>query len=102
MATRKKRSLTEKPFVQFSKRMVTAILAFWGIIRLWSVVSVWLNPDISEGMVKIIRGVDDIATVIVISYTGNSISEKIATGYYNMKIKEAEKDEKESDEDGNG
>jgi hypothetical protein len=104
MATRKKRSLTEKPFVQFSKRMVTAILAFWGIIRLWSVVSVWLNPDISEGMVKIIRGVDDIATVIVLSYTGNSISEKIANGYYRMKEKQAEneKDDKEDEDESVG
>jgi hypothetical protein len=104
MATRKKQTAADKPFVQFSKRMVTAILAFWGIIRLWSVVSVWLNPDISEGMVKIIRGVDDIATVIVLSYTGNSISEKIANGYYRMKEKQAEneKDDKEDEDESVG
>ena len=100
---RKKKPLQveEKPFVQFSKRMVACILTFWGIIRIWSVVAVWLNPDISTGMANMVRGVDDIATVIVISYTGNSISEKIANGYYRVKMKEAENaakaEEKEND-----
>ncbi len=93
MATQRKKKpqpVEEKPFVQFSKKMVACILTFWGIIRIWSVVSVWLNPEISSGMATMIRGVDDIATVIVISYTGNSISEKIANGYYRVKMKEAE------------
>jgi hypothetical protein len=55
-------------------------------------------------MVKIIRGVDDIATVIVLSYTGNSISEKIANGYYRMKEKQAEneKDDKEDEDESVG
>ena len=87
---KKKPPVEEKPFVQFSKKMVSAILLFWGIIRIWSVVSVWLRPEISSGMVSMIRGVDDIATVIVLSYTGNSISEKIANGYYGMKKKQIE------------
>lgn len=95
--TTKKTRKTEKQFVQFSKKMVVGILAFWGIIRMWSVVAVWLNPDISAGMVSMIRGVDDIATVIVLSYTGNSISEKIATGYYQMKMKTDGKEEEQED-----
>lgn len=100
MAAQKKKP-EEKPYVQFSKRMVTAILLFWGIIRLWTVVAVWQNPDSGNPMVRIVQGVDDIATVIVISYTGNSISEKIAKGYYNMRAKELdnEKEEKEKDKD---
>lgn len=99
--TQKKRKQTaeEKPFVQFSKKMVACILVFWGIIRIWSVVAVWLNPEISSGMVSMVRGVDDIATVIVISYTGNSISEKIANGYYRVKMKEAEAKKEETEKD---
>lgn len=89
----------ERPFVQFSKKMVVGILALWGIIRCWSVVAVWLRPAISEGMVRIIQGVDDIATVIVLSYTGNSISEKIATGYYQMRIRQAGKDQEDDDKE---
>ena len=99
--TQKKRKQTaeEKPFVQFSKKMVACILVFWGVIRIWSVVAVWLNPEISSGMVSMVRGVDDIATVIVISYTGNSISEKIANGYYRVKMKEAEAKKEETEKD---
>ena len=82
--TTKKTRKTEKQFVQFSKKMVVGILAFWGIIRMWSVVAVWLNPDISAGMVSL-------------SYTGNSISEKIATGYYQMKMKTDGKEEEQED-----
>lgn len=96
---KRKQAAEEKPFVQFSKKMVACILVFWGIIRIWSVVAVWLNPEISSGMVSMVRGVDDIATVIVISYTGNSISEKIANGYYRVKMKEAEAKKEETEKD---
>ena len=98
---KKPQQVEEKPFVQFSKRMVACILTFWGIIRIWSVVAVWLNPDIRTGMANMIRGVDDIATVIVISYTGNSISEKIANGYYRVRMKEVEKAKEEKEKEDN-
>ena len=104
VATQRKKKpqpVEDKPFVQFSKKMVSCILTFWGIIRIWSVVAVWLNPDISTGMANMIRGVDDIATVIVISYTGNSISEKIANGYYRVRMKEVEKAKEEKEKEDN-
>ena len=98
----------EKPFIQFSKRLVTGIMLFWGVVRLWSVMAVWMNPEVSGGMTKIIQGVDDIAMVIVLSYTGNSISEKIAIGYFDMKSDqykaelESSKDEDDENENSVG
>lgn len=89
MATKKK----EVPFVQFSKKLTTAVMIFWGVIRLWSVVAIWLNPDVGTSMAVIISGVDDIAMGIVLAYTGNSISEKIALGYFKMRSGEKEEEE---------
>ena len=94
MATKKK----EAPFVQFSKKLITAVMIFWGVIRLWSVVALWLTPDVGTSMTAIVRGIDDIAMVNVLAYTGNSVSEKIALGYFEMRAKESKKENNEEDE----
>lgn len=91
----------EKPYVQFSKKLITAVMIFWGVIRLWSVLAVWLNPDAGSTMAAIVRGVDDIAMVNVLAYTGNSVSEKIALGYFQMRSGEG-KDKNEEEEAENG
>ncbi len=96
MATRKKKT-QEKPFVQFSKKLITFVMIFWGLIRITSVISVIINPDSGTTMAAIVRGVDDIAMINVLAYTGNSVSEKIALGYFQMKA-----GEKEEDEESNG
>lgn len=51
-------------------------------------------------MVAIVKGIDDIALINVLAYTGNSVSEKIALGYFQMRsnLKETE-DEDEDEED---
>ena len=92
---------TEKPYVQFSKKLITAVMIFWGVIRLWSVLAVWLNPEAGSTMAAIVRGVDDIAMVNVLAYTGNSVSEKIALGYFQMRSEEGkDKDEEKEAENG--
>lgn len=92
-----------KSYIQYSKRMTTALLIFWAVIRLASVILVAVNSDCGTSMVNIVRGTDDIAMVVVCSYTANSIGEKGITGYFNYKSKEAEKEyEKEFEEDSNG
>ena len=94
MATKKKTE--ENPFIQFSKKLITFTMIFWGVIRAWSVVALWLNPAVGDTMANIVRGIDDIAMVNVLAYTGNSVSEKIALGYFNMKAKENTKDQEET------
>ena len=98
MATRKKKS-EEKPYVQFSKKLITFVMIFWGLIRLASVVAVMISPSSGTDMAAIVRGVDDIAMVNVLAYTGNSVSEKIALGYFQMRSKQKDdSDEKEESE----
>lgn len=94
-------SVKRKTYVQFSKKLITAVMIFWGVVRLMSVIATWLNPDSGNTMAVIVRGVDDIAMINVLAYTGNSVSEKIALGYFQMKSGIKDEDEEEQD-DGNG
>ena len=92
---KKSKASENKAYVQFSKKLITAVMIFWGLIRLWSVIVLWLNPETGTTMAAIVRGVDDIAMVNVLAYTGNSVSEKIALGYFQMRAGESSKDEEE-------
>ena len=91
LAARKKKE--DKQFVQFSKKLITAVMIFWGLIRLWSVIAVWLNPDTGSNMAGIVAGVDEIAMVNCLAYTSNSISEKLGLGYFKMKSGQIEEDD---------
>ena len=86
MATRQTK--VEREYVQFSKKLITYVMVFWGIIRLTSVIATIINPESGTSMSAIVRGVDDIAMVNVLAYTGNSISEKISLGYFKYKSTE--------------
>lgn len=92
----------KKPHVQFSKKLITAVMIFWGVIRLWAAIAVWLNPDSGTNMALLIQGLDDIAMVNVLAYTGNSVSEKIALGYFQMKSGQTGEDTDEDTADENG
>lgn len=94
-------SVKRKNYTQFSKKLITAVMIFWGVVRLMSVIATWLNPDSGNVMAIIVRGVDDIAMINVLAYTGNSVSEKIALGYFQMKSETKDEDEEEQT-DGNG
>lgn len=59
MARRKSR----KPHIQFSKKLVAAVMIFWCVVRLFSVIAAFLNPDSAVGMARIIEGVDQIAMI---------------------------------------
>lgn len=88
-----------KAYTQYSKKMTTALLIFWGVIRLASVILVAINPDCGTSLVNIVKGTDDITMVVVCSYTANSIGEKGITGYFNYKSKENEQEEEELEEE---
>ena len=75
----------KKLYVQYSKRITTAITIFWCAMRLFAVIAVYLNPSCGADMATIVRGIDDIEMVVVLSYTGNSVSEKVAVGYFESK-----------------
>lgn len=95
MAAPKKKK--QNDYVQFSKRLVAAVMIFWGVIRLVSVIAALINPDSSAHMAEIVAGVDEIAMVNTLAYTGNSVSEKLALGYFTMRKQSKEDEEKEED-----
>ena len=99
MATPRKKK-TNNTYVQFSKRLVAAVMIFWGVIRLVSVIAALINPESATHMAAIVAGVDEIAMVNTLAYTGNSVSEKLALGYFEMRKGKTE--EEESDEKDNG
>lgn len=77
-------------YVQYSKRITAWLTVFWCIARIFSLIAVYINPSCGPDIAAIIRGLDDIEMVVVLSYTGNSVSEKIAISYFRSKAIERE------------
>ena len=75
----------QKAYVQFSKRMATAITVFWCVYRLLVLAISFVKPDLGEFMVKMQAGVDDVMMVSIGFYTGNSVIEKGIVGYFGAK-----------------
>lgn len=74
-----------KNYTQYSKKLTTAIMIYWGLIRLVAFIIVAINQEAGNYLVDLIHGVDDIAMVNVLAYTGNSVSEKVAISYFKTK-----------------
>ena len=103
MARRK----TQKDYEQFSKKLSKWVLIFWAVYRILTLAVAIIRPDVTQGLTALTTGVDDAAMCVVISYTVNSATEKVAINYFTAKADIAkalgEKDEKESSEgDENG
>lgn len=88
-----------KAYVQYSKRIATAIFVMWTVYRLAALVLVAVNPDLSTAMTAMQRGVDDVMVVSVGFYTGNSVIEKGIVGYFASKKDEKQDDEAEETEE---
>ncbi len=90
-----------KAYIQYSKRIATAIFVFWVVYRLAALVLVGVNPDLSNAMTAMQKGVDDVMVVSIGFYTGNSVIEKGIVGYFAARGKQEddeEEDEEETDE----
>lgn len=102
----------KRNYTQYSKKLTTAIMIYWGIIRLVAFIIVAINQETGCHLVDLIHGVDDIAMVNVLAYTGNSVSEKVAISYFKTKKylhkscsdedEEEDKEEENEDEEENG
>ena len=44
-------SKNKKVYVQFSKKLITAVMIFWCVVRLWSVIATWLSPEVGSSMI---------------------------------------------------
>lgn len=74
-----------KQYIQYSKRIATAIFIFWAVYRLAVLILGWFRPDILTAMTALQSGVDDVMMVSIGFYTGNSVIEKGIVGYFGRK-----------------
>lgn len=74
MAKRKKK--TETKFVQYSKKLSTAITVIWCVLRFAVMISSIIRPEIADAMVSLIAGADTVMIINVSMYAGNSTAEK--------------------------
>lgn len=113
MAARTKLKVGEDQhnYTQFSKRLATWCMVFWGVYRLGSLAVAVLRPESGNSLTIMNNGVDDVAMTIVVSYCVNSLGEKVAYKYFESKAAErsgmydilkSNDDDDEEDEKGNG
>lgn len=79
-------------YVQFSKRIATAIAVFWCVYRILNIVIIFFRPELSTALCQMLSGVDDVMMVSIGFYTGNSVVEKGITGYFGAKSAAADSD----------
>ena len=63
-------------YIQYSKKITTYVLAFWGVYRLAQLVAGVLRPELADSLVKLASGIDTMAIFFGGFYTTNSIAEK--------------------------
>ena len=98
MAT-KAMTKAKEVFVQYSKRMCTAVAVFWMCYRVLVTLLIFFRPDISTAYISLTSGVDTVMIANISVYTGNSISEKafIAFGKNKLKTDDEREDEVEKE-----
>lgn len=89
--TRKKKS-----FLQYSKKLSTAVTGFWIFYRVMTVCAAIWRPEISEALTKLVSGVDSVMMVNLGFYCGNSVSEKAIMAWMQRKEEPEQEEEDES------
>ena len=95
-------------YIQFSKRMTAFVLIFWAVYRSAQLFVGVLEPSMATALVKLSSGIDTVAIAFGITYTGNSIAEKITNAhkevqkmmYQNTDDETNDKNESSDDENG--
>lgn len=75
MATTRSPTL-KKDYIQYSKRLATAITVYWCLFRLAALAVLVVRPSLASVMEGIIRGADDVMMANIGFYCGNSVAEK--------------------------
>ena len=68
-------------YIQFSKRLTAFVLIFWAIYRGAQLVVGVIEPSIASALVRLSSGIDTVAIAFGITYTSNSIAEKVTTAH---------------------
>ena len=82
-------------YVQYSKKMCTAVAIFWMLYRLLISILIFFNPSVSSAFITLSEGADTVMIVNISVYSGNSISEKVATAWVKRGQKNDDEEEKE-------
>lgn len=88
-------------FVQYSKKLATAVSMFWIVFRVACLALLVISPSLIDGMKSILQGVDDVMMANIAFYCGNSVAEKGIVGYFGSRASSNE-EESADDESVNG
>lgn len=77
--------VTQKSYVQFSKRITMAVLVLWSVFRLITIALIAYRPETAEAFTTFQQGSDDVMMVAIGFYCGNSVAEKGILGYFGAK-----------------
>ena len=92
----------KEAYIQYSKKMCTAVSVFWMVYRILVSLLIFFRPDVSTAFIHLTEGVDTVMIVNMSTYTTNSLGEKVSIAWVNRN-KKADKDEdKEEEEQNNG
>lgn len=88
--------MVQKPsnaYVQFSKRLTTAVTIAWFIFRLLTLVAIVYRPEADSALVNLQKGADDVMMVAIGFYAGNSVAEKGIIGYFKARANDTQDEE---------
>lgn len=87
----------KQAYIQYSKRMCTAVAVFWMVYRLLITLLIFFRQDISQAFIKLTEGVDTVMIVNISTYTTNSLGEKVGVAWINRNKNTKEDDEEKDD-----
>lgn len=86
----------KEAYVQYSKRMCTAVAVFWMGYRVLITLLIFFRSDIATAYIQLTTGVDTVMIANISVYCGNSIAEKGFIAFGKNKLKNTD-DEKETE-----
>lgn len=86
----------KEAYVQYSKRMCTAVAVFWMGYRILVTLLIFFRSGAATAYIQLIQGVDTVMIANMSIYCGNSIAEKGFIAFGKNKLKNTD-DEKETE-----
>ena len=88
----------KEAFMQYSKKICTAVSIFWMAYRAFITLLIFFRPETATSLVRLTEGADTIMIVNISFYTGNSVSEKALVAFGKRKLYDDTDDDKNEEE----
>ena len=88
-----------KNFIQYSKKMCTAVTIFWMVYRLINLIVTIIRPETAVALVNLSAGVDTIMITNMSTYLLNSSTEKIEIAFGKRGLMRQEDDDGDKEEE---